>query len=107
MIKFILGIIFAVVLLLLVAIGVALLGFLPMRANTAPPKLESRRFRNIEGKHISSRAGKQRPGAGSKLSAVEVAGLRLYALVANLSAPVRRLHGGRSAEVLRRSDLTQ
>jgi len=39
--KFILGIIFAVVLLLLVAIGLALLGFLPTRANTTPPKMES------------------------------------------------------------------
>jgi thiosulfate dehydrogenase len=38
--KFILGIIFAVVLLLLIAVGFALLGFLPMRANTSPPKLE-------------------------------------------------------------------
>jgi thiosulfate dehydrogenase len=39
--KFLLGIVFAVVLLLLIAIGCALLGFLPMRANTSPPKLES------------------------------------------------------------------
>ncbi|MGA7685970.1 MAG: c-type cytochrome [Terriglobales bacterium] len=38
--KFILGIVFAVVLLLLIAIGCALLGFLPMRANSSPSKLE-------------------------------------------------------------------
>ncbi|MGA9353965.1 MAG: cytochrome c [Terriglobales bacterium] len=39
--KFIFGIVFAVVLLLLIAVGTALLGFVPMRANTSPPKLES------------------------------------------------------------------
>jgi mono/diheme cytochrome c family protein len=42
MAKFILGIVFAVVVLLLAAIGLALLGFLPTRANTPPPKMESR-----------------------------------------------------------------
>jgi len=39
--KFILGIIFAVVLLLLIAIGLATLGFLPTRANVAPSQSES------------------------------------------------------------------
>jgi len=39
--KFVLGIIFAVVVLLLVTIGFALLGFLPTRANTTPSQLES------------------------------------------------------------------
>jgi thiosulfate dehydrogenase len=42
MAKFILGIIFAVVVLLLAAIGLALLGFLPTRANVTPPKMEAR-----------------------------------------------------------------
>jgi len=39
--KFILGIVFAVVLLLLIAIGLATMGFLPTRANVAPPEAES------------------------------------------------------------------
>jgi len=39
--KFILGIIFAVILLLLVAIGLATLGFLPTRANVAPSQSEA------------------------------------------------------------------
>lgn len=39
--KFTLGIIFAVVVSALAAIGLALLGFLPTRANTPPPKMES------------------------------------------------------------------
>ena len=38
--KFILGIVFAVALLLLVAIGLATLGFLPTRANVEPSKTE-------------------------------------------------------------------
>ncbi len=42
MAKFILGIIFAVVVLLLTGIGFALLGFLPTRANVPPPKMEAR-----------------------------------------------------------------
>jgi mono/diheme cytochrome c family protein len=39
--KFILGIVFAVALLLLIAIGLATLGFLPTRANVEPPKTEA------------------------------------------------------------------
>jgi thiosulfate dehydrogenase len=42
MAKFVLGIIFAVVVLLLAAIGIALLGFLPTRANVPPSKTEAR-----------------------------------------------------------------
>ena len=38
--NFILGIVFTIVVLLLAGIGLALLGFLPTRANTPPPRME-------------------------------------------------------------------
>lgn len=40
--NFVLGILFAIAVLLLTGIGLALLGFLPTRANTSPSKMESR-----------------------------------------------------------------
>jgi len=40
--NFILGIIFTILVLVIGGIGLALLGFLPTRANTAPPPMEVR-----------------------------------------------------------------
>jgi thiosulfate dehydrogenase len=79
MIKFILGIIFAVVLLLLVAIGIALLGFLPMRANTAPPKLESR----IAMGALDSSVERHAPRANNPVPITDdnlIEGLKIYTM---------------------------
>src|SRR3984885_14588732 len=79
MVKFILGIIFAVVLLLLVAIGLALLGFLPMRANTAPPKLESR----IAMGALDSSVERHAPRANNPVPITDdnlIEGLKIYTM---------------------------
>ena len=79
MAKFILGIVFAVVVLLLAAIGLALLGFLPTRANTSPPKMESQ----IAMGALDSSVERHAPRVNNPVPATDdnlIEGLKIYTM---------------------------
>jgi len=77
--KFILGIIFAVVVLLLIGIGAALLGFLPMRANTPPPESE----RHFAMSALDSSVERHAPRVNNPVSPNDenlIDGLKIYTM---------------------------
>ena len=79
MAKFVLGIVFAVVVLLLAGIGLALLGFLPTRANTPPSKMEGQ----IAMGALDSSVERHAPRVDNPVPATDdnlIEGLKIYTM---------------------------
>ena len=77
--KFLLGVVFTIVLLLLVAIGAALLGMLPTRANTSPSKLESQ----IAMSALDNSVERHAPRANNPIHATDenlITGVKIYTM---------------------------
>ena len=77
--NFVLGILFAIAVLLLTGIGLALLGFLPTRANTSPPKMESR----IAMSALDSSVERHAPRVNNPVAPTDenlVDGLKIYTM---------------------------
>jgi mono/diheme cytochrome c family protein len=77
--NFILGIIFTIVVLLLVGIGLALLGFLPTRANATPPKMES----HIAMSALDSSVERHAPRVNNPVAPTDenlISGLKIYTM---------------------------
>ncbi len=77
--NFILGMIVAIVVLLLGSLGLALLGFLPTRANSAPPEME----RYIAMRALDNSVERHAPHVNSPVPPTNenlVAGLKLYTM---------------------------
>src|SRR5271167_3127393 len=77
--NFVLGIVFAVVVLALCGIGLALLGFLPTRANTPPPQME----RHIAMSALDNSVDRHAPRTNNPVPPTDenlIAGLKIYTM---------------------------
>jgi len=77
--NFVLGILFAIAVLLLVGIGLALLGFLPTRANTSPPKME----RHLAMSALDSSVERHAPRVNNPVAPTDenlIDGLKIYTM---------------------------
>src|ERR1022692_2008446 len=77
--NFVLGILFAIAVLLLVGIGLALLGFLPTRANTSPPKME----RHLAMSALDSSVERHAPRVNNPVAPTDenlIEGLKIYTM---------------------------
>jgi mono/diheme cytochrome c family protein len=77
--NFVLGIVFTIVVLLIGGLGLALLGFLPTRANTPPPETESR----IAMSALDSSVERHAPRANSPVPPTDenlIEGMKIYTM---------------------------
>ena len=77
--NFVLGILFTIVVLALAGIGLALLGFLPTRANTPPPKMEQ----HIAMSALDNSVDRHAPRTNNPVPPTDenlIAGLKIYTM---------------------------
>lgn len=77
--NFVLGIVLTIVVLLLCVVGFALLGFLPTRANTPPPKMEA----HIAMSALDSSVDRHAPHVNSPIPPTDenlISGLKIYTM---------------------------
>src|SRR6202158_4343096 len=77
--KFILGIVFTVVVLMIIGLGFALLGFLPTRANSTPPETE----RHLAMSALDNSVERHAPRLSNPVPPTDdnlIAGLKIYTM---------------------------